>query len=325
MASWNNLPLEIQQQILHPICDQIVEDFENYWPKESTTKRVQFPPPLKSYHNLVLSCKSASDIIAHRWEGHSTMTVSQSLREAQLSKLEEDWVIGLLKKREIGDKPPPEGKMTYAERFMARVGKFWKSPEFLDDCDLVPEILSSNIGQYNRIEFISVLEGWFKEHCLDESGFRGRYDRQTFSLRCADERFIFTMGRYRWLGDLLEDPEDSDLDDPFKVDSVEGYFKAGQMWDPEDQDHDTMNVRMPESPFPLPQECEFEPDTWWCYHAGRYRYDPDEWYMFSYKEGKLFARGFRILFGPNPVEGEYFNRREKESRSSSDMNTETLK
>jgi len=315
MASWNNLTPELQERILHPICDQIEEDFENYWPKESQIRHVPFPPPLKSYHGLVLSCKSASDIVSHRWDGHRRISLSESLQEAQLSKLERYWTIGLLKKDVIGDKQPLAGSMTYLERLMARVGKFWKSPLFLDDCDLVREILSSNIGQYNRIEFLSILEGWFKEQCGDNASWRG-YDHRTFSVRCSDERFIFTMGRYH----LEEDEEHG-----FEVVSVEQYFKANQMWDPEGQDHDTMNVRMPESPFPLPEECEFEPDTWWCYHAGRDRTDPDEWYMFSYKEGKLFARGFRILFGPNPVEGEYFNRRKEDSPDWFKINTETLK
>jgi hypothetical protein len=75
---------------------------------------------------------------------------------------------------------------------------------------------------------------------------------------------------------------------------------------------------MPADPFPLSEECVSEPDSWWCFYTtepdddfdtwlGEPRYsDEPDWYLFNYREGKLFRWDLRRVFGPGSLEDEFF-------------------
>src|SRR5271170_7366258 len=165
--------------------------------------------------------------------------------------------------------------MSYLERLMARVGRFWKSPDFFDRFELGEEMLGQ-LPRCIKVELITVMQEWIQKNTHDRSVFyrSGENYSTNFSVRGDSGRFIFWTGRFKTEGEL------------FALNSVESYSFTEQRWDPEWLDTETMNLRMPGETFPLSEKCTFEPDSWWCYHShSRNGMDDPEWYLFSYHEG----------------------------------------
>jgi hypothetical protein len=177
---------------------------------------------------------------------------------------------------------------------VAKAGKFWNSPEFLQDGGSVVLDMLYEMPFDPKAQMISVMEQWIKKNTYRTDILRGEYSAKSFSVRCSGQRFIFFTGRFELdAGDCC-------------ISSIDHYFQSSQMWDPEWLDTDECNLRMPGESFPLPEQCELEPDTWWCYRTRPDSSRDPEWFIFSYKEGKLFSRHFRRVFGPGSVDDEQF-------------------
>jgi hypothetical protein len=292
MTNWNDLPREIQEHILRPVCHAIIDDFRNHKPDSSNA---HCPTPLLEYHNLILSCKSVADIITNSLKfGYHRRSTARELRDEQFEQFGNYWRDCLCEEDKDAVIFEPSKGETYLQRLAVRVGKVWNSPEFVHDsyCD-VAEMLDE-LPHNPKAQIISVLESWIREKTSGCEFLREK-NYMSFSVRSSDQRFLFFTGRF-----------ELDLEN-YAISSIDKYSLAAHMWDPERLDFDECNLRMPGESFPLPENCESESDTWWCYRTRpRFRNDDPEWFIFSYKEGKLFSRHFRRVFGPGSVDDEQF-------------------
>jgi hypothetical protein len=319
MANWNQLPREVQQRILRPICEEIVEDFEYFVPKKADRESLRCPRPLIAYHNLMLSCKSVAEIIKNLKVGeHSGSTTVEQLQETQYNKLEDCWEKCYRKADHnpvsIAQIDPPREGPTFLQKVVPRVGKFWKNPEGWNS-ELGMEVIDDMLCQLPRrdkAELFTVLEDWIKERSDDYHSIMGYGNRRfpntkQFSVRHGSfdrksnksRRVIFEPGRWRMKGSC------------FRIESIETYSPSDIDWDPEGYPIADINLRMPGESFPLSEECVSESDTWWCFYTTEPDDDFDtwyseDWYMFNYREGKLFRTHFRRVFGPGSLEDESF-------------------
>ena len=193
----------------------------------------------------------------------------------------------------------PTKDKTFLQRLVAKIGKFWNSPEFVNNATVIIDILYE-MPHHPKAQLISVMERWIQKNTDEFKFLRDEDDIKSISLRCSGQRFMFEMGRFEL--DVGE----------YCIHSINNYFLATPMWDPEWLDSDECNLRMPGESFPLPEKCELEPDTWWCYYTRPHRNGDPEWFIFSYKEGKLFSRHLRRVFGPGSVDDEQFKNTEED-------------
>jgi hypothetical protein len=200
MTNWNDLSRETQELILRPICHEILDDFNQYSPTDSKIERVRFPPPLVAYHNLILSSKSVAKILAELKVSYGR-SLARLLKEAQSEKLEHCWRCCIRKKDCVATRIATDG-MSYLERLMARVGRFWKSPDFFEWYELGEEMLGE-LPPCIKVELITVMQEWIQKNTHDRSVWcrSGEDYRTDFSVRGDSGRFIFWTGRFEMEGE----------------------------------------------------------------------------------------------------------------------------
>jgi hypothetical protein len=169
-------------------------------------------------------------------------------------------------------------------RIVADIGEFWKNPLVANDFYLIHDILPV-LPKASQAVFLCLLEDWVRGYCLHPGeGAPKPVVDVIMKISTGHRSLHFKTGR-EWV-----QGEDT------YIYSVVGYCSAPQPDDDASEDSE-MEVVFDEvniEDTALPKDLS---TSWWWLYLESHR-DKQEWYLFSYKEKKMFM-------GPEGVERRF--------------------
>lgn len=297
MGTWYDLPPEIHHHILNFFCQNVVEEFTEYYPADvaafyrhpSHLTSADLPQSFKDFSSATLTCRSFHHSIV------SIVQIAESSPVEMLSFLIRVRLIHLIDPH-ISTIPHSIGLLT------TWAGVFWKLAAIASNVQFMVEILSS-LAYESVATLLPHLGDWVVERSTpvsdeewENEGYALLFDGDAGDFATT---VVFRTGS-RTVWDFQEYGNRRVICSIAGLFDGSGYMKSRETVDSSgrytttDRGFASRQVKMNKNllaKFPVFREIHnSQPDTWWLFKLG------ERWYVVDYKEKRMLGSSCEPIF-----------------------------